>query len=264
MSRYRWALSHPGISRIRHEIAPVRAQVTAHPLYRRLDDADAIARFTTHHVYAVWDFMSLLKSLQSELTCVSVPWRPTGSPTARRLINDIVLAEESDEIDGEFISHFELYRRGMTGLGADTAPLDDFLHRIEAGAHPVAALTAAGAPATAAEFVGETFDMIATLPVHARAAVFAFGREDLIPPMFAEVLAAEADPRSAVFRTYLARHIQVDEEEHAPMAMQMIADLCGDHDTAWRECATAARRALQARLRFWDGVLAALPETALV
>jgi hypothetical protein len=260
MSRYRWMVAHPGIAQIRAVIAPVRSQVTSHPIYRRLDSVPAGAAFTTQHVYAVWDFMSLLKSLQIDLTCVRIPWQPQGSPAVRRLINDIVLVEESDEIDGEYLSHFELYLRGMTELGADTTTVHMFLAAIDSGVPTVTALSTAGVPAAAAGFVRETCRMIDDLPVHARAAVFAFGREDLIPAMFEEVLAAGKHPQTAAFGTYLARHVQVDEEEHTPMAMQMLVDLCAGDDTRWRECAAAAHRALSARLRFWDAIAAGLPE----
>ena len=57
---------------------------------------------------------------------------------------------------------------------------------------------------------------------------------------------------------YLRRHIQVDSEEHTPMAMQMLADLCGDDEEKWLQCAEAASIALIARGRLWDGILAAL------
>ncbi|GLY05384.1 MULTISPECIES: DUF3050 domain-containing protein [Actinoplanes] len=258
MSRYHWALTHPGISRIRAAVQPVRAQVTAHPIYHRLTTRSAVAAFAEQHVYAVWDFMSLLKSLQIDLTGVRLPWRPQGSPVVRRLINDIVLAEESDEINGEYLSHFELYRRAMTGLGADTGPLDRFIAALDEGVYVPEALHLAAVPPAATDFVTDTWQMIHDLPVHSRAAVFAFGREDLIPDMFADLLATDADPRTADFRTYLSRHVELDEEHHTPMAMQMLVDLCADDDKRWRECADAAQRALHARLRLWNAILPTL------
>jgi len=97
--------------------------------------------------------------------------------------------------------------------------------------------------------------------VHCRAAAFAFGREDLIPEMFDQVLARGDDESLRTFRDYLARHIEVDGEQHTPMAMRMVADLCGDDDRAWQEAAQAANRVYAARTALWDGIMAALAVT---
>lgn len=181
MSRYEWGQTHPGIERIRAEIAPARDMVTGHLIYRGLNSGRDLVTFMEHHVFAVWDFMSLLKSLQRSLTCVDVPWLPAGPAASRRLINDIVLVEESDEYGDGYISHFELYRRGMAEAGADTGPIDAFLALLNAGATVSYALDAGGVPTPSTQFVQTTFDVIASSPVHCRAAAFAFGREDLIP-----------------------------------------------------------------------------------
>jgi hypothetical protein len=261
MSRYDWGQVHEGIDRTRTAIESARKEVTAHPIYHRISSRAEMATFMEHHVFAVWDFMSLLKSLQRNLTCVDVPWMPRGSATSRRLINDIVLVEESDELGGGFTSHFELYRAGMTEAGANTAPIDTFLRLLAAGTDVHRALRAAQVPFPAAEFVKSTFKTIADAPVHSQASAFAFGREDLIPEMFDQVIKVEGNAeRFPVFCDYLARHIEVDGEEHTPMAMQMVADLCGDDDTKWDQCADAAIRSLTARSALWDGIVAALDQ----
>jgi hypothetical protein len=258
MSRYDWGQTHPGIDRVRSEIGAARKMVTGHPIYHRIDSLHAMTTFMEHHVFAVWDFMSLLKSLQRNLTCVDVPWVPRGTAASRRLINDIVLVEESDELRGGFTSHFELYRIGMIEAGANTAAIDTFLAQLTAGSEVRQALRLAGVPRPAAEFVSATFEIIAESPVHCQAAAFAFGREDLIPEMFDQVIKKEHNGGFPTFRDYLARHIEVDGEEHTPMAMQMLADLCGDDATRWEQCADAAARTLRARARFWDGILEAM------
>ncbi|MGW2043948.1 DUF3050 domain-containing protein [Streptomyces sp. NPDC001858] len=258
MSRYDWDLTHEGIERARSEIESARKEVTAHPIYQRIESREDMAVFLTHHVFAVWDFMSLLKSLQRDLTCVDVPWVPRGSAVSRRLINDIVLVEESDELGGGFISHFELYRAGMDEAGADTTRIDTFLALIGEGHDLSSALRVAQVPAAAAEFVRTTFEIIADRPLHARAAAFAFSREDLIPDMFDQVIKKEGTDRFPLFCDYLARHIEVDGEEHTPMAMQMVADLCGEDETRWREAVETATLALEARTRLWDGITKAM------
>ncbi|MEV1069117.1 DUF3050 domain-containing protein [Streptomyces sp. NPDC050263] len=258
MSRYDWNLTHDGIDRARSEIGSARKEVTAHPIYQRIESREDMAVFMTHHVFAVWDFMSLLKSLQRELTCVDVPWVPRGSAVSRRLINDIVLVEESDELGGGFTSHFELYRAGMDEAGADVARIDTFLALIGEGHDLPSALRVAQVPAPAAEFVRTTFEIIADRPLHARAAAFAFSREDLIPDMFDQVIKKEGTDRFPLFCDYLARHIEVDGEEHTPMAMQMVADLCGEDETRWQEAVETATLALEARTRLWDGITEAM------
>jgi hypothetical protein len=261
MSRYDWGESHPQIERLNKEIEPLRSKVISNRIYRNLSTLSAIRIFMSNHVFAVWDFMSLLKSLQRELTCVTVPWIPTDTPGSRRLINDIVLVEESDEFGQGFISHFELYLQGMAEAGASSVGIEAFLALIRDGQPVLPALDAASVPDPAAEFVRTTWHFIETAPLHCKAAAFAFGREDLIPDMFDQVVeVSRREGRLGTFCDYLSRHIQVDSEEHTPMAMQMLADLCGDDDTKWDECVTTINTALAARLRLWDGILAAIGE----
>jgi hypothetical protein len=197
--------------------------------------------------------------LQRNLTCVEVPWVPTGPTGSRRLINDIVLVEESDELQGGFISHFELYMNGMTEAGADTSVITDFIDMLRQKRPVREALLEAKVPAPAAEFVALTWDLIENAPIHSQAAAFAFGREDLIPDMFQQVVDVnERMGQLDTFVDYLERHIEVDGEFHTPMAMQMVTDLCGDDDAKWAECAETINLALAARAKLWDGILAAI------
>ncbi|MFJ8106944.1 DUF3050 domain-containing protein [Streptomyces sp. NPDC096132] len=261
MSRYDWNLTeegHDGIERARSVLESARKEVTSHPIYQRISSDEHLKTFMAHHVFAVWDFMSLLKSLQRDLTCVDVPWVPRGSAVARRLINDITLVEESDELNGGFTSHFELYRAAMAEADADTTRIDTFIALITEGHDLPAALRVAQVPAPAAEFVTTTFDIIADRPLHCRAAAFAFSREDLIPDMFDQVIKEEGTDRFPLFRDYLARHIEVDGEEHTPMALQMVTDLCGTNDTHWQEAVETVQLALEARSRLWDGITGAM------
>jgi hypothetical protein len=259
MSRYDWGQRHPGIDRLEEQIGDKRRAVIEHPMYAALDNTAAIRTFQEHHVFAVWDFMSLLKSLQRNLTCVELPWVPTGPTGSRRLINDIVLVEESDERGDGFISHFELYLDGMTQSGADRSVIDAFIDLLRAKRPVLQAIEEVKVPGPSADFMRLTWGFIENAPVHAQAAAFAFGREDLIPDMFGQVVGVNDSVGGLdTFVDYLARHIQVDSEEHTPMAMQMLADLCGDDDAKWAECAETVNLALAARARLWDGILAAI------
>jgi hypothetical protein len=257
MSRYDWGEENPAIERLKKAVEPTRRQVIHHPLYRSLDSLDAVVMFMENHVFAVWDFMSLLKTLQRRLTCVEVPWVPTELRGSRRLINDIVLVEESDELGSGFISHFELYVNGMRQAGADTAAIEAFVSMLRHGKPVLSSLKEARAPERAVEFVTTTWEFIEQAPAHCQAAAFAFGREDLIPDMFDQVAALnqESGDRLSTFVDYLRRHIQVDSEEHTPMAMQMLADLCGEDTARWLECEETINTAFAARMKFWDGIL---------
>jgi hypothetical protein len=259
LSRYDWGQTHPGIERLEKAVSEARDRVVQHPLYAGLDSHDAIVTFMEHHVFAVWDFMSLLKSLQANLTCVTVPWIPTGPTGSRRLINDIVMVEESDELGDGFISHFELYVNGMREAGADTTAIDKLIDLLRDGVKVQDALAMAGVPAPSVEFAGTTWNIIENLPVHCQAAAFAFGREDLIPDMFTQVVAInERSKKLGTFVDYLERHIEVDGEQHTPMAMQMVTDLCGDDEQKWRDCAETVNTALAARTLLWDNILTAV------
>jgi hypothetical protein len=260
MSRYSWSGADSGVGRLKTAVAPARQRVVGHQIYSRLTDLKSLQIFMQHHVFAVWDFMSLLKSLQRNLTCIEVPWVPTGPTGSRRLINDIVLVEESDERGSGFTSHFELYLDGMAQAGADCTAVDSFIELVRQRVPVLTALKEVNVPEPSAEFMTMTWEFIETAPVHCQAAAFAFGREDLIPDMFDKVVAVNRvqGNRLETFVDYLERHIQVDSEEHTPMAMQMLADLCGDDDQKWRQCETTVNTALIARTRLWDGILAVI------
>ncbi|MGW2634280.1 DUF3050 domain-containing protein [Streptomyces chattanoogensis] len=259
VSRYHSSVNHPGVTSLKNAITPVRNSVTSHPIYTSFHTQRDVAVFMEHHVFAVWDFMSLLTKLQQQLTCTTVPWLPQGPVASRRLINEITLVEESDELGDGFIAHFELYRAAMDDAGADAKPLDDFLERLAAGVPVPQALIDPSVPEAVRDFTGATWNVIETEPVHVQAAVFAFGREDLIPEMFEQVVKIkDADGSLAKFKDYLERHIEVDADEHTPMAMRMLVDLCGDDGTKWEQCTHAVRTALHARARLWNAIAAAI------
>ncbi len=208
------------------------------------------------HVFAVWDFMSLLKSLQSRLTCVTSPWVPTALPASRRFINEIVLGEESDEFEGEPISHFELYLRAMEQAGGDASAIHSLLGEI--GEAPVLeAINQARVPEGARSFLRTTFELIESGRLHALAAAFTFGREDVIPDMF-RALVDDLNRQHAgalsTFIWYLERHIEVDGEDHGPLSLRMVADICGTDERRWAEAAEAAEQALRARVQLWDAI----------
>ncbi len=251
-----------------HRFAPsartqgLRSGLIHHRLYRALREPEDVCVFMQHHVFCVWDFQCLLKALQRELTCIRVPWVPTADPEARRLINEIVLGEESDE-DGEggYLSHFELYRAAMIDAGADTGPIDRLIEMIEDGMAAEDALGELDLPPATESSVRLSLSLARGGPLHCLAAAFTLGREDLIPDLFTRLLdgLAAAEPaRFARFRYYLRRHVELDGESHGPQSQRLLGRLCGDHPAWIRDADDAAASCLEARLAMWDEIHAAV------
>jgi hypothetical protein len=235
-----------------------RERLLRHPIYFAVSTPSALRAFMSAHVFAVWDFMSLLKALQCRLTCVSIPWSPPRSRTAARLVNEIVLGEESDEVGpGVTMSHFELYLEAMHEIRADTSPVTDFLGALERGLPIAQALTDARVPSFVRAFVENTMAVATGSAPEAMAAAFLLGREDLVPAMFRRLAPAVSQTHhTASLQRYLARHIELDEETHGPLARRLLEEVCGMNEGHWRTAADAARRALSSRIALWDGTLA--------
>ncbi len=231
-----------------------------HPLYRAIRTPLDLRHFCERHVFAVWDFMTLLKSLQRDLTCVDVPWRPTPDTEAARFLNEIVLGEESDEIEpGRHGSHFQWYLEAMQEIGASTEPIKAFLAGLEAGRAPSELLDAPEIPSEAADFTRVTLSFLSR-PLHERAAVFFYGREDLIPQMFLPLVEHFVAEGHACGRlvAYLQRHIEMDGDSHGPMAEQLLERLYEDQAVRRQEAEQAARKALIARHQLWDATVQGL------
>jgi DUF3050 family protein len=245
------------ITRLLEVVAPARQRLVDHPLYREIRDIQHLRIFLQSHVFAVWDFMSLLKSLQACLTCVATPWLPSAYPKSRRLINEIVLGEESDNFGDGYISHFELYLQAMVEAGADTSAIRNLIDELKSGRALPDALSVAGPPAEAVEFVRTTFSILQLDKPHVTVSAFTFGREDLIPDMFRQMVKDLGQNLETVglFEYYLDRHVEVDADSHGPMALQMVEELCGHDEKKWEEAGLGAVTALQARLALWDGIL---------
>jgi len=254
------------VQQLKEQLQAVRATLIEHPLYNRLKTIEGIQVFTASHVFAVWDFMSLLTSLQQQLTCVQTPWIPVGNANSRYLINEIVLGEESDvDANGNRISHFELYLQAMQELGADTSGIEQLLTYIANGETVRTAMQKLQLPEAIQQFTGYTFDIVEKAPVHVQAAVFTFGREDLIPAMFIGIVKEleKTYPKQInTFRYYLERHIEVDGDHHSHLGIEMVSSLCGDNDTKWQEATQASIQALEKRKLLWDHIAQALEQQA--
>jgi len=197
------------------------------------------------HVYAVWDFMCLLKSIDYYSRAQSQPtmWSPplNLSYNALRLINEIYLCEETDILpDGNYSSHLEIYLKAMEEVGADTSKFREFLVSKDINTIPQ--------PARA--FVENTFEMINTGKLHVVVSSFTYGREMIIPEMFTKIL-DELEIDAPMFRYYLQRHIEVDGDEHGPASERLINEVIGNDPIKKQEVEQAKYKSIEARNRLW-------------
>ena len=246
-------------SAINQSLSNQKNQLLNHSLYEKVKTIDDLNCFLENHIYAVWDFMSLLKALQNKLTCTTIPWLPIGNPEIRYLINEIVVAEETDlSLDGKRASHFEMYLDAMQQCGANTNPINTFLENVITTQNIFVSIKRSDLHPNVKAFLDYTFRVIEEGKPHEIAAAFTFGREDLIPTMFTEILRnfqnnfPETNLSKLIY--YFERHIELDADEHGPMAMQMITELCGDSVTKWKEVAEISIQALEKRIGLWDAI----------
>lgn len=255
---------------LNRRIEPLRTAILGHELYPLMQSMTEVRVFMEHHVFAVWDFMRLLKSLQRDLTCVDDAWVPTQDRETRRLINEIVVAEESDvDINGQPASHYELYLDAMRQAGANTQTIVSFVNKLQNGykAKDMLRFNLAEIDEAMMDFLKATDRILRRGKLHQTAAAFTFGREDLIPDMFTALikkLYAEHPSELSAFVYYLDRHIELDGDQHGPMAIQMMKNLCKEDDQLWLEAEDACVEALEARLKFWDAIASKIRSSELV
>jgi hypothetical protein len=247
---------------IDNQLGSLRTSLIHHNAYAIINDVSDLKIFMEHHVFAVWDFMSLLKSLQSQLTCTTTPWMPVGDAETRFLINEIVLGEESDiDYKGSRNSHFETYLEAMNQCGADTNNIHRFMDSIRKGKKVSEALALLDIDSSISDFVKFTFEVIETKKPHIIAAVFTFGREDVIPDMFLSIVKDihQKFPESvSIFKYYLERHIEIDGDHHSHLSKKMLSNLCGDDHEKWDEAISYSKKALNMRIKLWDGIVSSI------
>ncbi len=247
------------IQSINKKIQPQKELLLHHSLYNKVKSMEDLQCFLENHVYAVWDFMSLLKALQSKLTCTTTPWFATTNPQTRYLINEIVVAEESDlTIDGQRSSHYEMYIEAMKACGASTVGIEHFLSEVNSLKNIFVAIKKSNLHPNIKAFLDFTFRVIEEGKSHEIAAAFTFGREDLIPSMFTAILknfqANFPDTDLSKLIYYFERHIELDADDHGPMAMKMITELCGTDAQKWSDVEEVSILALEKRIGLWDAI----------
>jgi hypothetical protein len=242
-------------------LCSLRAALLDHPIYTQVVSVADLRRFMEDHVFAVWDFMSLLKRLQQDMTCITVPWFPADNAKAARLINDIVIGEETDVgPDGSYVSHLALYLRAMQDVGASTRQFEKFRSLVFVGVPVEVALARIGAPPHVQAFVAHTMTLANSGSTEEVLAAFFYGREDIIPEMFRRLLgtlygAEHKDHRLRHFIYYIERHIELDGDSHGPKGRELLEDLVTNSPHARERALRAACRSIKARIELWNGTL---------
>ena len=202
--------------------------------------------------------MSLVKKLQLEFTCTELPWRPSSHPEVVRLINEIVWGEETDlDFSGRPMSHFEMYLEAMKAIKVDTTLFNSNYQRLISSPDILSEIEILDLPSAVKDFLKFTFETINSNKIHCIAAVFTFGREDLIPDLFIEIiknLEQKDNTNIQPMVYYFERHIEVDGDEHGPLALKMVELLCENDKQKWEEATEAAKIALEKRLELWDSI----------
>jgi hypothetical protein len=246
------------------DLGSLRATLLNHPIYAQVACVADLRRFMEDHVFAVWDFMSLLKRLQQDMTSIRVPWFPSDNVRAARLINDIVIGEETDVgPDGSYVSHLDLYRRAMADIGASTLQFDRFCSLAQVGVPVEAALARIGAPPHVQAFVAHTMALANSGSTEEVLAAFFYGREDIIPEMFRRLLdtlydTKHSNDRLRHFIYYIDRHIELDGDSHGPKGRELIDDLVANVPDRQARALRAACRSINARIGLWNGTLSKL------
>lgn len=242
---------------ITQNLEPLKNRLRNHSLYSKIKDVDDLNIFSNAHVYAVWDFMSLLKFLQINLTSISIPWFPSKNTTTAKLINEIVAGEETDEDqEGQPVSHFEMYIDSIEEFGLNTSEIINNLNTLNNIETIDKDIEKLNIKSYVKDFLKFTFSVIKRGKIHEVASVFTFGREDLIPDMFIPLIeginSENNDLNKLIY--YFKRHIEVDGDMHGPMSMEMLSYLCNNDPSKISESALIAEKALLARISLWDGI----------
>jgi len=227
------------------EIFKKQDSLELHPVYQSLSTVQGVRTFMKYHVFAVWDFMTLLKSLQRHVTCVSLPWIESEfDPEIVQLVNEIVLGEESDvDQNGKATSHFALYIKAMEEIGADTGLIKGFVKDLDLSKLPL----------ELRKIVSFHLDIALNKKSHEVASSFFYGREKIIPTMFEQMVDVlnRSNIACETLKYYLERHIEVDSGDHGPKALRCLKGLTTSPEKI-NESVSIARDSLDIRVRLWD------------
>ena len=229
----------------------------------KINDTVSLKIFMEHHIYAVWDFMSILKSLQHQICPSNYPWKRNiyTSNGIARLINEIVLAEESDEItEDKYMSHFDLYLMAMNDIGANTSAIKNI---IDLDVVDKNTFQKVDMPESGRNFLSSTFELLSKSKLHITAALFTYGRETTLPDMFINLLNMTKNIKNTHhLKLYLERHIDIDGNRHGPLSLKLYNHFIYNDQNKANEPVDAALTAIEARHKLWSAILGEIEDVS--
>ena len=240
----------------KEKLSDLKHKIITHPLFRSTLEPKHVCKFMESHIFAVWGFMSILKSLQKKIIPNNLPWIPNEN-TRNGLINfvnEIVLCEESDYVEGiGYISHYEIYLLAMRNMGAKSEQLNKLTSRITNKGYDEKYLDDLDISAQVKSFLKHDLEVSINGSLPEIIGAFTLGREKVIPNMFSYILPAiEKTSLSKHLVTYLERHINIDGDRHGPLSMKLLKASCNKEQL--NLAYSSAIKSLELRLSVWDEV----------
>lgn len=239
------------------ELKEIKNTLVNHSIFKEIKTIEQLRVFMSWHVFAVWDFMSLIKRLQQDLTCTKLPWLPSKFDDAARLVNEIVLGEETDDLPNKsgYMSHFNLYINAMKEINADTSEIENFIKSLQNNKSIEESLI--NIPTSVKEFVEFTLNTAIKGSTYEVTGSFFYGRENVIPDMFQNLLNNWKinEDIAPMFVYYLKRHIELDSGEHGPAAERIINIITENEHDKLIQVLDCAIESIKMRIKLWDGIL---------
>lgn len=237
------------------EIEKLTKDLFNHPLYRNIKNDEDIKIYMKHQIWCVWDFMTLVKSIQLAIIPPSIYWTPPKDASLGAYIYEVLLTEETDityKAEGR-ASHFETYLESMKYANVDTNPILNFIKGLQNGLSYEDSISNSGITKPAKNFVDTTIKF-ARSPVHISVSVFCLSREGIIPGMFSRLLKNLSLSKDLfIFSWYINRHIALDSDSHGPLSIKLFKTVV-DTEEKEKEALSAALEALKARKYFMDEI----------
>ncbi len=236
------------------EIIVLKNKIYKHKLFHKTLETKHIRYFMESHIFSVWGFMSILKSLQFSLSRNSLPWVPTENTRngLTSFINEIVLSEESDYIEGiGYVSHFEIYLEAMKEIGADSSKILELIDYINREGSSYDVINNLDILDEVKNFIKFDLDTAFSGNLPKIVGSFTLGREKVIPNMFEHIVQSVTDANK--FTTYLNRHIDIDGDRHGPLSSKLLDKVCRS-DKNLEIAYQAGIDALNLRLKVWDKI----------